>query len=159
MQRNLKFISLFSLLLLVLLFFSGCSSETKRVSPEFEYDSQSRIARRVIEKESFWNEDSLIERTYGTLIELGRKAFQRSDVDSIEVIVRSNFIDEYGKKELKDAIWLKMPRKNFEKYNWKNLEYLPVFRQMKEACEKHWIHPAIWKKVNPSDLILSSFSF
>lgn len=87
---------------------------------------------------------------------MGNRAFYGNDtIMAIFLGVNTKLMDQYGNEVIERVIKLKMTETEFFIFEWENLEYRPIYQQMKRSCEIHWIHPAIRKKIDPNELYLT----
>ncbi|MCX6784162.1 MAG: hypothetical protein NT141_03835 [candidate division WWE3 bacterium] len=104
---------------------------------------------------TFWDETGTVRGGYSTLVAYGSKAFKISGVDVVKVVIRGEFTDTYGKDSTEDAMRISMAKTEFDKYDWGNLIYQPIYTQMENSTIEYYIHPAILKNVKLKDLYLS----
>lgn len=120
-----------------------------------EYDELSKIATITTTSTNFWDENSIVRGNFTLLVKFGTEAFKIDGVDAVLIVSKTEFTDQYGKKNIEDAIRIVMDKSEFNKFEWNNLKYQPVYNQIKNASESFYIHPAILKKLDPSKLYLS----
>jgi hypothetical protein len=100
-------------------------------------------------------ESSLVRESYKILVKYGLEAFKRDDINNLTVDYKTEFTDTYGKKSMQEAVILTISKVEFSKYDWNNLNYQPIYRQMESSCSTYYIHPAILKNLNYNKLYLS----
>ncbi len=120
-----------------------------------EFDESSKTASVTHTSTSFWDENSLVKGSFTTLVKFGKEVFKIDGVDSVRVVVKTEFTDQYGKKNIEDAVRIIMLKSEFNKFQWENLAYQPVYSQIKNASETLYIHSAIMQKLDPEKLYLS----
>jgi len=116
--------------------------------PIYKFIAETGIAKKTISITDSWNESSLVKNAVSAFVKLGQIAFKNSKVKYVLLECKTEFTDTHGKKSNEIAVSLKMSRNNFKKYNWKNLEYQPIYDQLKEDCDNFYIHPGIFKNLN-----------
>jgi len=120
-----------------------------------EYDESSRSASVIKTTTDAWDESSLVRGSFTTLVKYGTEAFKIEGVDSVRVVIKTEFTDQYGKKAMEDAVRIIMNKSEFSKFDWNNLKYQSVYNQIKNASEGFYIHSAILKKLDSDKLYLS----
>lgn len=121
-----------------------------------QYDESTKTVKISYVSKTAWDENALVRNSYTILVKYGSEAFKIDNVDAVTVNVITDFTDSYGKSSSEDAVIISMPKSEFSKYDWKALEYSPIYRQMKESCSEYYIHPAILKALNNEKLYLST---
>jgi len=120
---------------------------------DISYDEQKKLAIVTRRGAEYWDETAIVKTGYSTLIEYGQEAFKIVGVDEVEVILFSNFTDQYGKSSEEKAVDFAMKKDEFNKYDWNGLKGQNIFNQMTESCSVHYIHPAIFKNLKTDKLI------
>lgn len=126
-----------------------------RTNYSVEFDASSKTASIIKTSTSAWDESALVRDSFTTLVKYGTEAFKINGVDAVRVVVKTEFTDSYGKKNVEDAVRIIMTKSEFGKFDWKNLSYQPVYTRIKNASEAFYIHPAILQKLNPEKLYLA----
>lgn len=119
------------------------------------FDEPTKTASITKTVTTAWDESSLVRDSFTTLVKYGTEVFKIDGVDAVQVVVKTEFTDSYGKKSVNDAVRISMKKLEFNKFDWKNLSYRPVYTQIKNASEEFYIHPAILKGLNPDKLYLA----
>ena len=120
-----------------------------------EYDETSKTASITKVSTAAWDESALVRESFTILVKFGTEVFKIEGVDAARVIIRTELTDQYGKKSVEDVVRIIMNKSEFGKFDWNNLNYQPVYTQIKNASEAFYIHPAILKNLNPDKLYLA----
>jgi len=126
----------------------------KKAQAEPSYELMGEVAHRNITIPTAWNANELVRKGYSEFVKLGASAFRRDTVKAIFLGVRTKLTDQYGNESTERVIKLKMTKREFQKFNWNNLEYRSIYHPMVNSCEIHWIHPALSKNIDANDLYL-----
>lgn len=126
-----------------------------RTGYDVQWDEENKTVWLTRTQDTFWDEKDLVEDTYTDFVKFGKLAFQIDGVDYIDISYQVPFTDEFGAETMKDAVGLQMKKETFEKFNWENLKYQPIYQTMQDNAEYQTIHPSIRKKIDESKLILS----
>lgn len=102
--------------------------------------------------DAIWDEADFVRKSISNYISYCQQAYQIDGVTSIDFQVSTNMQDSYGNTNLESVMEIRMVKDNFEKFNWKNLEYQGIYDNFKANCEFFWIAPGILKNVDPSDI-------
>lgn len=94
-----------------------------------------------------YDETNLVQQGISNYIKYCKKAYTVQGVTSIDFEISTEMIDSYGKSSIDNVLSIRMPKANFSKFNWKNLEYMPIYDNFKDNCEFFWIYPSILKNV------------
>jgi len=121
---------------------------------DISYNAETKTAKIVRTEMSFYDESSLVRESYKVLVKYGLEAFKRDDVKYLTVNYKTELTDVYGKKTIENVIILTISKIEFSKYDWNNLNYQPIYRQMESSCSEYYIHPAILKNLNYEKLYL-----
>lgn len=125
---------------------------------EILYNSESKTVILKFKLESFWDNADGIRTVYFKLVDSGKELFPSNlGIEKVIVQATADFTDSYGKESETLAMNVGMSKQEFEKYNWKNLEYQPIYNQMSSSCDPHYIHPAFLDGVNYEKIYLKSF--
>ena len=122
---------------------------------DISYAAGSKTATIIRTSTDLWDESSLVRESYKILVKYGLEAFKRDDINNLTVDYKTEFTDTYGKKSMQEAVILTISKVEFSKYDWNNLNYQPIYRQMESSCSTYYIHPAILKNLNYNKLYLS----
>lgn len=106
-------------------------------------------------EDSFWDENDIVRKDYADLVQYGKEAFKIEGVDQVQVVYKTEFTDQYGKKETETAVEIWFNKDEFQKYEWDNLSFQPVWRQMEDGSAYYYIHPAINKGITKDKLYLA----
>jgi len=131
------------------------SSIKTREGYNISFNKKNKTATLVYTKKDSWDENSFARDVYSTLVKYGKEAFQISGVSAITVKCKTGFTDKYGKSKTEVGMIVTMPKKEFSRFDWDNLNYQPIYKKMESSCSKHYIHPAIWKNLDYDDVFLS----
>lgn len=109
----------------------------------------------VIFKEdmAIWDEKSLVKDMSIDGVDIFKKAFENTKVNTVEIIVRTAFTDSYGKEEVQDAINITWTRETSDKVdygNYKNVLYSD-YTKLYMISDGFTIHPVIWKELDQND--------
>lgn len=119
------------------------------------YDDQSKTAMVIrASRSDYWDETDIVRSAYKTLVSYGLKAFQIDGVDEVEITLKSNFTDQYGKSNEEKAVQISMKKDEFSKYDWNKLVGQNIYNQMKTSCSYYWVHAAIQKNLKTDKLYL-----
>ncbi len=98
---------------------------------------------------SAWDESMFIRQEFKKYIDYCKKAYKIEGVDSIYFTVRTEMQDSKGNNTTEDVFDIRMLKKDFDTYNWKNMEYKDgVFDQIQSDSDFFWIHPGILKNID-----------
>ena len=120
-----------------------------------EYDEPSKTASIIKTDKDFWDENSVVRESFTALVKFGMEAFKVEGVEAVRVVTKTEFTDQYGKKDIGDAVRIIMNKSEFSKFDWNNLKYQSVYNQIKNASESFYIHPAILKNLKTDKLYLT----
>lgn len=119
------------------------------------YDEPTKTASITKTELSAWDESSLVRDSFTTLVKYGKEAFKVDGVDEVQVVFKTEFTDQYGKKDTSDAVRIIMTKEEFNKFEWDNLKYQSVYEPIKKSAEGFYIHPAILKNLKYDKLYLT----
>ncbi|MBU1119401.1 hypothetical protein KKH43_05970 [Patescibacteria group bacterium] len=63
--------------------------------------------------------------------------------------------DQYCKEEIDTVTDEIFSKENFQKFEWENLKYEPIYNAFVNNAEKHYLHPGVMKNVKKDKLLLS----
>lgn len=108
---------------------------------------------RYLSDDTFWNEKAFVIDNISNYVKICAEAYQIDDINKIELIIYCKMTDARGNEDENLAFDMCMLKDNYDKYNWKNLEYSKInYDVLKSDCEELYIHPGISKNVNFDDL-------
>lgn len=108
---------------------------------------------RYLSDDTFWNEKAFVIDNISNYVKICAEAYQIDDINKIELIIYCKMTDARGNEDEDLAFDMCMLKDNYDKYNWKNLEYSKInYDALKSDCEELYIHPSISKNVNFDDL-------
>ncbi len=126
-----------------------------RKNLDIRYNQNQKRATIIYQPESVWDGNETVRKAYSYLVKYGQEAFKIQNVKIVETIIKTEFINEYGKTNVRKAVVFSMKKDEFQKYNWEELEYKPIFDQINRSVIKNRIHPAIQKELEKEELYLS----
>ena len=126
------------------------SADTKTV--KVEYNPHSKIGDTSY---AMISSDSFVREIYTNLVKIGKVVFQVENVEKLNMVAYVDFMDNYGKSKEERGGEILFSKKEFNKFQWDNLEYQPISKEIKQTALDYYIHPAIAKEVNEKDLFLS----
>jgi len=124
-----------------------------RESIDIKYDYGFKIVTLTKDGDMF-DSNGFVRDGYSTLVRYGREAFKIDGVDHVLIDLRASFTDNYGNSHMDTGMTVEMTKENFQKFNWDNLEYTPVSKQIEAASEYYFIHYSIQKNLNTDKLYL-----
>ncbi|MDP3970916.1 MAG: hypothetical protein Q8P90_04400 [bacterium] len=116
-------------------------------------DTSSAVTVTKVE-DSFWDENDLVRKDYADLVQYGKEAFTIEGVNQVQVVYKTEFTDQYGKKDSEIAIEVWFNKDEFQKYEWDNLSFQPVWQQMESGSAYYYVHPGINKNLTKDKLYL-----
>jgi hypothetical protein len=122
---------------------------------DVQWDEEYKTAWLTRTQDTFWDEQDLVEDTYTDFIKFGQEAFRVDGVEYVDISYQVPFVDEFGAESIKDAVGLQMGKETFEKFNWENLEFQPIYQTMQDNTEYQSIHPSIRAGLVEGELMLS----
>ncbi len=126
-----------------------------RKNLDIQYNQNQKRATIIYQPDVVWDENETVRKAYSYLVKYGQEAFKIQNVKIVETIIKTEFINEYGKTNVRKAVVFSMKKDEFQKYNWEELEYRPIFDQINRSLIKNRIHPAIQKELEKEELYLS----
>lgn len=126
-----------------------------RTNYDVKYDEATKEATLIFSPKDIWDENSAVRGAYSSLVKYGKEAFQVEGVNSLTVNYKLEFTDRYGKKSTDDAVIISMSKEEFNKFDWDNLKFQPVYNQIKASASKYYVHPALESKLDYSKLYLA----
>jgi len=125
---------------------------TDNKSTKVNYDNGTQTATITWgEGSDFFDEKLMIQGAINVFVEIGLKAFKLDGVKNLVVATRTNFTDSYGKNVVEDAVRLSMTRDEFQKFDWNNLKYHPIYNSFNKSATEFYIHPGIFKNLSGLD--------
>ena len=118
------------------------------------YHADTKTVKLTYTKEEFWDNNEVVRTAYSNLVKYGTEAFKHPEIEELTAIVKTSLIDEYGKKSTQEVVSVTMSKEEFEKFEWKNYEFLSVYEPISSKSDYHWIHPAIAKGLDYEKLYL-----
>lgn len=105
----------------------------------------------VLEKEvtTFWDETSILKQDVLTMFELFPEAFEDESVNSVNVVLLTEMVDEKGNGEIETIIEFEYSKDTFDELNYEKFLYMATsetWRILNES-DAYWIHPGIYKNV------------
>ena len=122
---------------------------------DIQYEDLAKRVTVIQTEGTFLDETAVVRGGYSTLVAYGMEAFKITGVNVVKVVIKGEFTDVYGKNSIEDAVRISMSKTEFDKYDWKNLEYQPIYTQMENSATEYYVHPAVLKNLNFKDLYLS----
>lgn len=104
--------------------------------------------------ETAWDENALVRKAYADLVYFGQEAFKIDGIPDVEVIIESQFTDQYGKSTYRQAVRIGMKKEEFQKYDWAALRYSPIWKQMKASASEYYIYPGMIADIETDKLYL-----
>lgn len=120
-----------------------------------EYDEPSKTASIIKTDKDFWDENSVVRESFTALVKFGMEAFKIDGLEAVRVVTKTEFTDQYGKKDMGDAVRIIMNKSEFVKFDWNGLKYQSVYNPIKNASEGFFIHPAILKNLKTDKLYMT----
>lgn len=121
-----------------------------------QFDEAAGLATitRTYGADDLWDENDAVRKGYSLLVKFGMQAFKVPNVNRVEAVVVVPMTDSYGKTSNEMVVDLVITKEEFQKYDWKELEYQAISPQMQRSCIKYWIHPSVLTNTNPDKLFL-----
>lgn len=126
------------------------SADTKTV--KVEYNPHSKIGDTSY---AMISSDSFVREIYTNLVKIGKGVFQVENVEKLNIVAYVDFMDNYGKSKEEKGGEILFSKEEFNKFQWDNLKYQPISKEIKQTALDYYIHPAIAKEINEKDLFLS----
>lgn len=121
---------------------------------DVKWDEEYKTVYLTRTQDTFWSEDALVEDTYRDLVRFGQAAFKVDGVEYVDISYQVPFTDEFGAKTTKDAVSLQMKKETFERFNWDNLKFQPIYQTMQDNAEYQNINPSVRAGLVESELVL-----
>lgn len=121
---------------------------------DVKWDEEYKTAYLTRTQDTFLNEHFLVEGVYQDLVRFGQAAFKIDGVEYVDISYKLPFIDEFGTKTINTAVGLQMKKETFEKFNWDNLKFTPIYKTMQDNAEYQVIMPSIRAGLVESELLL-----
>lgn len=119
------------------------SHESVRVS----YEEKNGVASLVVEDEEVYTASSAVRDIVSYFMSWGIKIEDEEGIKTIEVTQKTVIVDYMGEENKEDFVKISMDIDNFKQFNWKNLEYIPVYEQIQDKGKLE-IHPAAIGDIN-----------
>jgi hypothetical protein len=128
----------------------------KEVEVNFDEGTGAVIATISSSDHTFFNNTAMVNGIWDFFVPMAKEAFTYEGVNQIKVVITGEFIDQYGKSEVGNAVYVDMTKTDFEMFNWDNLKFTNP-RNNTELLTKSnfYVHPAIYKDIDPEKLKLS----
>lgn len=104
--------------------------------------------------DSFWDEQMAVNGAINTSISYGYQVFKIPGIDQEIIEFKSTFTDNFGNKSVEDIIKIGITKDKFNRYNWQNLNYEPIYNQMIQSADPFDINPSVKSKINTDQLTL-----
>lgn len=127
---------------------------------EVKYSDQTKIAELIITKKSddFWDSKAVIQSGYKNFVKWGQEVVKISGPETINITLKTDFKDAYGKTSTDNAVQIAMQTENFKKFDWKSLEAQPIASQLQSQQTNELgyliVHPALRSELNNAKLFL-----
>lgn len=98
---------------------------------------------------SNWDEKHLMTKATGTTVEVARRLFANPNVGLVTVIFDGEFTDNYGKKEVGQAIRLALKRETADKIQWEQFRDMVLndYKKLLDIADTKFIHASISKNL------------
>lgn len=121
------------------------------------YDDKTKTVTFEHAEETPYSGESFVRNSFGFFVLWGQKMVNVDGVDVLSLNYKTNLTDQYGNKGLESGVIIEMSKETFNKFNWKNLEYTPVYNTFKENSSMFFVHPAILKEVKDMSKLYLTF--
>lgn len=71
--------------------------------------------------------NTLLREVLSLYVKIGKIIYNNNNIQEFDFVINGDITDEYGNKKIDRLIEILMPKDNFVKYQWKNLEYQPIY--------------------------------
>lgn len=71
--------------------------------------------------------NTLLREVLSLYVKIGKIIYNNNNIQEFDFIINGDVTDEYGNKKIDRLIEILMPKDNFVKYQWENLEYQPIY--------------------------------
>ncbi|HUD44386.1 MAG TPA: hypothetical protein VMR41_02485 [Patescibacteria group bacterium] len=122
---------------------------------KIDYDATTNTTTLTNTSDNFLDEQSAVNGVVNSLVGYGMQAFKIPGVDKLVVAFRSTFTDSYGHKSTDDIARIGMTKDEFAKYDWKNLEFQPIYDQLQSSADPFYVNPSILGKIDTQKINLS----
>lgn len=120
---------------------------------DIAFDASTGYATITYSEKAFLDNKAVVEKGYINFALWGEKAAKVEGVQRVISIVRTEFTDSYGKKNMNNAVSVSMDVAEFNKYDWRALRNQPIHTQLRDSGIL-FIHPAVMSKVNLEEVKL-----
>ncbi len=99
--------------------------------------------------EAVWDEKDIVKMTVDTTITSSEKLFQHPKVGVVRVWSQTEFTDQYGKKDVNNAVKIELHKTTAEKIDWQNFKPMVFvdYQKLLNIADDIWIHPSIKNKL------------
>lgn len=113
------------------------------------YDNGNSVKISLHYDDSSWDETHLCSNCLTDYINLCAQGYEIEGIEKIEYYVFVTFQDAKGNETSEKGFAICMPKKNYNTYTWKNMEYKEnSFSQIEADCDLLDIHAGIKKNVD-----------
>lgn len=127
-----------------------------RNGKDIAFDAVTGLVTLTDTPPGFFDATMTVRHAQADLVYFGQKAFSVDGVKSVRVILKLSFVDQYGNQAMDDSVRISMAKTEFSKYNWANLVGLSIEQQLQDSAIEYYVHPAVLKEVNVTDLHLEN---
>lgn len=99
--------------------------------------------------------NSLLNEVLSFYVKIGKEIYTQSETESFNFIVNGTVTDQYGTESIDKLIEISMPKENFQKYNWENLEYKPIYNSFIKDTEIFYILFSIRKELDLDKIFIT----
>lgn len=71
--------------------------------------------------------NTLLREVLSLYVKIGKIIYNNNNIQEFDFVINGDITDEYGNKKIDRLIEILMPKDNFVKYQWENLEYQPIY--------------------------------
>lgn len=99
--------------------------------------------------------NSLLNEVLSFYVKIGKEIYTQSEIEVFNFIVNGTVTDQYGTESIDKLIEISMPKENFQKYNWENLEYKPIYNSFIKDTEIFYILFSIRKELDLDKIFIT----
>lgn len=121
---------------------------------DIQWDEATGTVKLAKTAKDFWDENALVRDTYSDLVKYGQQAFLIEGVKQVQVAYSAEFTDQYGKAADAVAVEIWFDKDEFQKYEWSNFEYRPVWQQMQDGAAYYYVHAGMQAGLEADKLYL-----
>lgn len=103
---------------------------------------------------TYWDDNDTVREAYSLLVKYGKRVIPMDEIFVLKVQVKGDFTDSYGKKSIENVVIISITEYNFNKFEWDNLKFTPVSKQIEMASSEYYIHPSVKKNLKEDKLYL-----